>query len=53
MIKLPSVAELTQELIRFDTPYERAMHGADERVPVSSLEFGTAAIHQAIERYRC
>jgi acetylornithine deacetylase/succinyl-diaminopimelate desuccinylase-like protein len=33
-------------------PYERAMHDADERVPVSALEFGTAAIHQAIERYR-
>jgi acetylornithine deacetylase/succinyl-diaminopimelate desuccinylase-like protein len=33
-------------------PYERAMHDADERVPVSALVFGTAAIHQAIERYR-
>jgi acetylornithine deacetylase/succinyl-diaminopimelate desuccinylase-like protein len=32
--------------------YERAMHDADERVPVNALEFGTAAIHQAIERYR-
>ena len=32
--------------------YERAMHDADERVPVSALEFGTAAIHRAIERYR-
>jgi hypothetical protein len=28
------------------------MHDADERVPVSALEVGTAAIHQAIERYR-
>jgi len=33
-------------------PYERTMHDADERVPVSALEFGTAAIHRAIERYR-
>jgi len=33
-------------------PYERAMHGADERVPVSALEFGTAAMHQAIKQYR-
>ncbi len=33
-------------------PYERAMHDADERVPVSALEFGTDAVHQAILRYR-
>jgi acetylornithine deacetylase/succinyl-diaminopimelate desuccinylase-like protein len=33
-------------------PYERTMHDADERVPVSALEFGTTAIHRAIERYR-
>ena len=32
--------------------YERAMHDADERVPVSALEFGTDAVHQAILRYR-
>ncbi|HEY8643231.1 MAG TPA: M20/M25/M40 family metallo-hydrolase, partial [Candidatus Dormibacteraeota bacterium] len=32
--------------------YERAMHDADERVPVSALEFGTAAVHEAILRYR-
>ena len=32
--------------------YERAMHDADERVPVSALEFGAAAVHQAIVRYR-
>ncbi|HEX6348394.1 MAG TPA: M20/M25/M40 family metallo-hydrolase [Candidatus Dormibacteraeota bacterium] len=32
--------------------YERAMHDADERVPVSALEFGTDAVHQAIRRYR-
>jgi len=34
------------------TSYERTMHDADEQVPVSALEFGTAAIHEAIDRYR-
>ncbi|HEV2477895.1 MAG TPA: M20/M25/M40 family metallo-hydrolase [Candidatus Dormibacteraeota bacterium] len=32
--------------------YESTMHAADERVPVGALEFGAAAIHQAVERYR-
>jgi len=32
--------------------YESTMHGVDERVPVDALEFGAAAIHQAVERYR-
>jgi acetylornithine deacetylase/succinyl-diaminopimelate desuccinylase-like protein len=32
--------------------YERTMHDADERVPVSALEFGTEAVHQALLRYR-
>jgi acetylornithine deacetylase/succinyl-diaminopimelate desuccinylase-like protein len=34
------------------TDYERHMHDADERVPVSSLEFGTRAVHEALRRYR-
>jgi len=32
--------------------YESTMHGVDERVPVGALEFGAAAIHHAVERYR-
>jgi len=32
--------------------YESTMHAADERVPVTALEFGADAIHQAVERYR-
>ena len=31
---------------------ETTMPGADERVPGSALEFGVAAIYQAVERYR-
>jgi acetylornithine deacetylase/succinyl-diaminopimelate desuccinylase-like protein len=34
------------------TDYERHMHDADERVPVSALEFGTRAVHEALRRYR-
>lgn len=34
------------------TDYERHMHDADERVPVSALEFGTGAVHEALRRYR-
>lgn len=32
--------------------YESRMHDADERVPVSSLDFGTRCIHDALTRYR-
>jgi acetylornithine deacetylase/succinyl-diaminopimelate desuccinylase-like protein len=28
------------------------VHAADERVPVSALDFGTAAFHQLVQRYR-
>jgi acetylornithine deacetylase/succinyl-diaminopimelate desuccinylase-like protein len=34
------------------TDYERGLHDADERVPVSALDFGTRAVHQALIRYR-
>jgi acetylornithine deacetylase/succinyl-diaminopimelate desuccinylase-like protein len=27
------------------------VHNADERVPASAIEFGTEAIHRAIQRY--
>jgi acetylornithine deacetylase/succinyl-diaminopimelate desuccinylase-like protein len=27
------------------------VHGADERIPVDAVEFGTAAIHEALRRY--
>jgi acetylornithine deacetylase/succinyl-diaminopimelate desuccinylase-like protein len=27
------------------------VHGADERIPVDALEFGTSAIHTALERF--
>jgi acetylornithine deacetylase/succinyl-diaminopimelate desuccinylase-like protein len=27
-------------------------HGADERVPVSAMQFGTDAVHEALKRYR-
>lgn len=32
--------------------YESRMHDSDERVPVSSLEFGMRCIHEALRRYR-
>ncbi|HEX6547654.1 MAG TPA: M20/M25/M40 family metallo-hydrolase [Candidatus Dormibacteraeota bacterium] len=35
-----------------DVDYESRMHDADERVPVSALEFGTNAVHEALRRYR-
>ena len=34
------------------TDYEKHMHDADERVPVSALEFGTATVTEALRRYR-
>jgi acetylornithine deacetylase/succinyl-diaminopimelate desuccinylase-like protein len=35
-----------------EVDYESRMHDSDERVPVSALEFGTAAVHEALRRYR-
>jgi len=32
--------------------FTRTIHGADERIPVDALEFGTAAILKAMQRYR-
>ena len=34
------------------TSYEKHMHDADERVTVDALEFGTAAVVEALRRYR-
>ena len=35
-----------------DSDYESHLHDADERVPVSALDFGTEAIYQGLLRYR-
>jgi acetylornithine deacetylase/succinyl-diaminopimelate desuccinylase-like protein len=32
--------------------FTRTIHGADERIPVDALEFGTAAILKAMQRNR-
>ncbi|HEX8085132.1 MAG TPA: M20/M25/M40 family metallo-hydrolase [Solirubrobacteraceae bacterium] len=34
-----------------DLRFTEIIHAADERIPVESLEFGTRAIHTALERY--
>jgi acetylornithine deacetylase/succinyl-diaminopimelate desuccinylase-like protein len=31
---------------------QETVHAADERVPVAALDFGTAALHQVVRRYR-
>jgi acetylornithine deacetylase/succinyl-diaminopimelate desuccinylase-like protein len=38
-------------LLPEDFNFAATIHAADERIPVSALEFGTAAIFQAIQRY--
>ena len=31
--------------------FNATIHGADERIPVESMDFGTQAIHMALSRY--
>jgi acetylornithine deacetylase/succinyl-diaminopimelate desuccinylase-like protein len=35
-----------------DFGFLRSVHAADERIPVESVEFGTSAVYQALQRYR-
>jgi acetylornithine deacetylase/succinyl-diaminopimelate desuccinylase-like protein len=35
-----------------DLGFLRIVHGADERVPIESIAFGTDAIFKAIQRYQ-
>jgi acetylornithine deacetylase/succinyl-diaminopimelate desuccinylase-like protein len=41
----------TPMLLPEDFLFAATVHAADERIPVSALEFGTAAIFQAIQRF--
>jgi acetylornithine deacetylase/succinyl-diaminopimelate desuccinylase-like protein len=34
-----------------DIPFMRLIHGADERLPVDAVEFGTSAIERVLERF--
>jgi acetylornithine deacetylase/succinyl-diaminopimelate desuccinylase-like protein len=34
-----------------DFSFIQAIHGADERIPVEAVDFGTVAIHRALRRY--
>jgi len=31
--------------------FSKTMHAADERIPVEALDFGTAAIYKALQRF--
>ena len=31
--------------------FSRTIHGADERIPIEALHFGTDAIYKALQRY--
>jgi acetylornithine deacetylase/succinyl-diaminopimelate desuccinylase-like protein len=34
-----------------EVDFSHAIHGADERIPVAALDFGTDAIYKVLERY--
>ncbi len=34
-----------------DLAFLRCVHGADERIPADSVEFGAEAVYQALQRY--
>jgi hypothetical protein len=35
-----------------ELPFTRLIHAADERIPVEALAFGSAAMLEAVRRYR-
>jgi acetylornithine deacetylase/succinyl-diaminopimelate desuccinylase-like protein len=41
----------TPMVLRDDMRISELVHGADERIPVEALEFGTAAIYELMRRY--
>jgi hypothetical protein len=34
-----------------EVDFSQAIHGADERIPITALDFGTDAIYKVLERY--